>query len=160
MRERLSTLIQRKAVLAICRVVLAAVFIFAALGKIANPQEFADAVAAFKLLPISWVNVFAIILPWVELTVGLTLLLGSQLRQAAILAILMNTVFIVAASSAMARGLDIQCGCFTISKAHSSVGWGLVARDLGFALLAVPVMLFGAAEKKNEQARADAPASA
>lgn len=140
MRERLARFIIHKAVLAICRIMLALVFIFAALGKIANQQELADAVAAFKLLPITWTNVFAIILPWVELTVGLALLSGCQLRQAAVLAILMNVVFIAAASSAMARGLDIQCGCFTLSKAHSSVGWALITRDVLFVVLAVPLL--------------------
>lgn len=124
----------------ICRVILSLVFIFAALGKIGNPQEFADAVAAFRILPITWVNILAIILPWIELMVGLALLSGSQLRQAAVITILMNIVFIVAASSAMARGLNIECGCFTLSKAHSSVGWALVGRDILFVALAIPLL--------------------
>jgi uncharacterized membrane protein YphA (DoxX/SURF4 family) len=125
--------IKVKAVAYICRAVIAVVFVYAALGKIGNPKEFADAVAAFRILPIAWVNAFAIVLPWIELLVGLALLSGTQLKQAAMLSVLLNIVFIVAASSAMARGLDIKCGCFTLSKAHSSIGWQLIARDTVFS---------------------------
>lgn len=130
-----------KAVTYICRAVLAVVFICAALGKIGNLEEFADAVAAFRILPIAWVNAFAIVLPWIELLIGLALLSGAHLKQAAMLSVLLNVVFIVAASSAMARGLDIKCGCFTLSKAHSSVGWQLIGRDIIFSGLGL-LLLF------------------
>lgn len=124
----------------LCRVILAAVFIFAALGKLGDPQEFSDAVAAFRILPITSVNVFAITLPWVELLVGLSLLSGTQLKQSAFLSVLLNLMFIIAAGSAMARGLDIKCGCFTLFKSHSSVGWSLIARDIVLILIAIQIL--------------------
>ena len=128
----------------ICRGILAAVFIFAALGKIGNPREFSDAVAAFRMLPITTVNIFAIILPWVELLVGLSMAFGTQLKQSALLSIILNIVFIIAAGSAMARGLDINCGCFTLSEAHSLVGWSLIGRDLLLILIAMRVLVVSA----------------
>ncbi len=136
----------------ICRVILAAVFIFAALGKIGDLQEFSDAVAAFRILPITSVNVFAIILPWVELLIGLSLLSGTQLRQSALLSILLNLMFIAAAGSAMARGLDIKCGCFTLSKSHTSVGWSLIARDIVLVLIAIQI-LYGIAGRRVDNYR-------
>lgn len=131
----------------LCRVILAAVFIFAALGKIGDPQEFSDAVAAFRILPITSVNVFAIILPWIELLVGLSLLSGTQLRQSALLSVLLNLMFVIAAGSAMARGLDIKCGCFTLSRSHTSVGWSLIARDIVLILIAIQI-LYGTANRR------------
>lgn len=131
-----------------CRVILAAVFIFAALEKIGDPQEFSDAVAAFRILPITSVNIFAIILPWVELLVGLSLLSGTQLKQSAFLSVLLNLMFIIAAGSAIARGLDIKCGCFTLSKSHASVGWSLIARDIVLILIAVQI-LYGTASRRH-----------
>jgi putative oxidoreductase len=130
----------RKAVITICRLMLAAIFLAAALGKIANPKEFSDSVAAYRMLPITWVNIIAIVLPWVELVIGLALVSGIQTRQAALLSVLLNAVFIIAAISAMSRGLDIECGCFTVSKAHSNVGWMLLARDMAFVFLGAVVM--------------------
>jgi uncharacterized membrane protein YphA (DoxX/SURF4 family) len=120
--------------------VLAAIFLAAALGKIGNPKEFSDSVAAYRILPIAWINIVAIILPWVELVIGLALISGTQTRQAALLSILLNTVFMIAAASAMSRGLDIECGCFTLSKAHSNVGWMLLTRDMAFIFLGVIVI--------------------
>lgn len=154
MKERPVRLVGHKAVVMICRIIVSLVFIFAALGKIGNMQEFADAVAAFRILPVTWVNVFAIILPWVELIIGLALLSGSQLKQAAALSILLNAVFIIAASSALARGLDIECGCFTLSKAHSSVGWALLGRDVAFIVLAMPLLTGRPAEHAQVSAEA------
>ncbi len=130
----------------ICRVVMAAVFIFAALGKMGDPSDFSDAVAAFRILPVTSVNVFTIILPWVELLVGLSILSGTQLRQSAFLSVILNLMFIIAAGLAMARGLDIKCGCFTLSKSHTSVGWTLIARDVVFIVIAIQV-LYGTASR-------------
>lgn len=125
----------------VCRVVLAGVFICAGIGKILKPGEFADAVAAFKILPIALVNIFAIVLPWVELLSGLALLHRASSRHGALMMIGLNLMFMVAVASAMTRGLDIECGCFTLSHAHSKVGWGLLARDGGLLLLCLPIML-------------------
>lgn len=132
-----------KYILLVCRGILSVVFILAALGKIADLKEFSDAVAAFKILPTTSVNVFAIVLPWVELLIGLSLLSGTLLRQAAFLSIVLNLIFTVAIGLAMSRGLDIECGCFTLSNAHTSVGWGLIFRDAVLILIALPILRQG-----------------
>jgi uncharacterized membrane protein YphA (DoxX/SURF4 family) len=124
-----------------CRLALAVVFIYAAIGKITHPGEFAEAVAAFKLLPIVLVNVFAIILPWIELASGLALLHRVSARHGALLIAGLNLIFMIAAASALARGLDIRCGCFTLSHAHTKLGWSLIARDAAFLALCLPILL-------------------
>lgn len=119
----------------LARWLLGIVFLLAALGSIADPSAFAEKVAAYRLLPNQLINLFAIVLPWVELMVGLSLLNGLLSRSAALLAVALNAVFIGAALSAIARRLDIGCGCFT--AAESTVGWGLIVRDLVFLAMAV-----------------------
>jgi uncharacterized membrane protein YphA (DoxX/SURF4 family) len=121
------------------RWLLGLVFITSALGKIANPAQFADDVAAYRLLPLYMVNLFAITLPWVELLCGLSLINGFALRSGALLVGLLNIMFITASATAMARGLDIECGCLTVAR--SKVGWGLIARGLVFLTLALLVLL-------------------
>ncbi|MCE5315199.1 MAG: MauE/DoxX family redox-associated membrane protein [Armatimonadota bacterium] len=133
----------------ICRIILAVVFIYAAVGKMLDPSKFADSVAGFRILPIWTVNIFAIVLPWVELLCGISLLTGIIARSGGLLLAGLNVVFIVAAASAMARGLSIECGCFTLSRAHDNVGWSLIARDVGFILLCIPIVLHSAHSKTS-----------
>jgi putative oxidoreductase len=121
------------------RWLLGLVFIASALGKIADPAGFADNVAAYRLLPVYAINVFALVLPWVELLVGLSLVNGVAYRSGALLATVMSIVFLAAVTSAMARGLDIDCGCFTVAK--SRVGWGLISRDIVFLGASLLVLL-------------------
>jgi len=109
-----------------------------AFGKIADPAGFAESVAAYRILPNVLVNPFAMVLPWVEVFVGLSLINRISVSGSALLAIVLSFVFLVAVISAMVRGLDIECGCFTVAK--SKVGWELIARDL--ILLGMSLVLF------------------
>ena len=73
---------------------LAAVFIVAALAKIADPPGFAHEISNYKLLPASAVNPFALILPWLELVLGVCFFLGNFRRTAGRLAAMLLVVFI------------------------------------------------------------------
>lgn len=148
MHNLLSWILSSRAIVVVCRLVLAAIFIYAAAGKIVNPSEFADSVAGFRILPISVINLVAIVLPWIELVSGLCLITGVFVSSAGLLLAGMNVVFIAAAASAMARGLSIECGCFTLSRAQDTVGWSLIGRDVVFLLLCLPIVLHR--QSKNE----------
>ncbi|HEY3411972.1 MAG TPA: MauE/DoxX family redox-associated membrane protein [Armatimonadota bacterium] len=121
------------------RWVLGLVFIAFSLGKIIDPATFADSIAAYRILPVAAVNVFALVMAWTEFLVGISLLNGVAYRSGALLAAALNFVFIVAVASAMARGLSIECGCFTVAK--ETVGWSLLIRDTVFLALAMVVLL-------------------
>jgi len=142
MRNIFNWMMSSRVVIVACRLLLALIFIYAAVGKVIKPSEFADSVAGFRILPISTVNLIAIVLPWVELACGLSLITGLFIKSGAVLLAGLNIVFIAAAASAMARGLSINCGCFTLSHAHDTVGWNLIARDIGFLLLCLPIALY------------------
>src|SRR5262249_13954908 len=49
------------------RLFLGGVFIFASIDKIAAPEPFAIAVEAYKIIPFPLINLFALIVPWLEL---------------------------------------------------------------------------------------------
>jgi len=140
MRRYIMNLILGRSFGLICRFVLAAVFIYAAVEKISDPARFSDAVAGFRILPLWSVNIFAIILPWMELLAGLSLIPGVTFRSSALLLIGLSIMFIGAVGSAMVRGLDVECGCFTLSHAHSRVGWGLIGRDMLLLCLMLPLV--------------------
>ncbi len=124
-----------------CRLAAGATFLYASLDKIADPAGFARAISHYRLLPFALLHPFALLLPWLEAVAGVALLAGLLRRGAGLLAAAMTVVFLGAIAAALARGLDISCGCFH-TEGGDSVGIGLLWRDL--ALLAaclVPLWL-------------------
>ena len=111
------------------RLVLGFIFIFASIEKIAQPEEFAKAITNYRLLPTPAVNLFAIVLPWVELLAGLFLILGLLVRGSSLLLTFLLSLFALAIAISLARGLDISCGCFGTASARK-VGWTALGEDL------------------------------
>jgi uncharacterized membrane protein YphA (DoxX/SURF4 family) len=108
------------------RVTLGVVFIVASLDKVAHPDAFAVSIANYRLVPQGLINAMAICLPWIELVAGACLVLGLWSRANLLVVELLLAVFIAAISIALARDLDISCGCFTTdSAAHSMSRWTL-----------------------------------
>ena len=97
------------------RWLLAVLLIWAALGKIANLQEFHASLAAYRLpLPDALLRLAVTVVPWLELLCGLLLVSGG-LRHAVLLwTVLLCTGFVLATGQAWARGLEISCGCFKL----------------------------------------------
>ncbi|ANA39474.1 MULTISPECIES: MauE/DoxX family redox-associated membrane protein [Geobacter] len=124
---------------ALLRVALGAVFLYAALIKIANPPAFAGNVAAYQLLPYAGNYLVAAILPWIEAICGLLLVTGWRARSAAALVAAMNMLFIVLLFSTVARGLDIDCGCFR-QGGEKTTAWTAIFRDI--LLLVAAVFVF------------------
>lgn len=118
---------------------VAATFVVASLDKIANPGDFAQSVYRYRLLPLALLHPFALTLPWLELVAGLALLLPWLRRGAALLCALMSLMFIAALGLALARGLDINCGCFTAGGGHG-VDLGLIGRDILLLTACLPLL--------------------
>lgn len=111
---------------------LGVVFIYAAVGKILDPITFAGQIDNYRILSYIFISPLATILPWVELLCGLLLIIGHWLRGASLLTVAMNLVFIIAIASAMIRGLDIDCGCFSLRAQGSQVGLRRIVEDVVF----------------------------
>jgi uncharacterized membrane protein YphA (DoxX/SURF4 family) len=94
------------------RLILGAVFIYAAFVKIRQPQVFADGIATYQILPDALVNVFALALPPFEMLLGAWLIAGWRRRSAAFCAAFTLFVFSGAMASARLRGLHVDCACF------------------------------------------------
>ena len=123
----------------IARLALAGVFVMAALPKIQDPVAFAVSVAAFRVIDTDLSAWVALFLPWLELVIGLGILMPAIRRTSAALIGVLLFVFIVLHSSAWVRGLDISCGCFGAETGESSTDYRwLILRNvllLGAALL-------------------------
>jgi uncharacterized membrane protein YphA (DoxX/SURF4 family) len=96
----------------LARFILGAVFIYASLDKIADPIAFSTNIDNYHISPIGINNLAALILPWVELIIGLSLITGVFLDGASILTIGLLAFFIIIITQAYMRGISLHCGCF------------------------------------------------
>ena len=125
------------------RTYLALVFLFACIHKILVPEDFAVDVATYEILPIVLVNPTAIAMPFVEAAAGLLLLVGFRTKGAALLIALMMLVFTAAVSIALAKGLNMSCGCFASKGAAlDPISWKTIFRDSGWLLLSMYIFVF------------------
>lgn len=125
------------------RLYIGAVFLVACWHKILHPESFAMDVATYQILPLGLVNLMAIVLPWIELACGLLIIIGWRTRAAALLIAGMMAVFLTAIIVALARGLEMSCGCFASqSMAEDPISWRTVLRDLGWLAIPLYVLVF------------------
>lgn len=129
------------------RLLLGAVFVYASLDKIWSPAAFAKIVYQWQVVGPVWSNLVAVTLPWIELLAGLVLIAGVSKRESALVVALMLAVFIVAAGSVMARGIDVaNCGCVSVAKAETPSAWPPAwMKGVGWFLVTRNVVLLGAA---------------
>ncbi|WP_281963896.1 MauE/DoxX family redox-associated membrane protein [Serinicoccus marinus] len=94
------------------RLGLAAVLGYAGWIKISDLTGSVQNVVAYELFPYDVARAVGVLLPVVELTLALLLLVGLLTRAAALGTAVLMLVFVVGIASAWARGLSIDCGCF------------------------------------------------
>jgi len=100
----------------VLRYITGSLFVWAAISKVANLQEFYVSLRGYQLpLPNILLQLTAVILPWLELFSGLMLLAGFWLRAATGWALLLCVVFALCTGQAWLRGLTISCGCLDLS---------------------------------------------
>jgi len=123
----LRRIISHPLLIALLRVALGAVFIVASLDKIQNPEAFATTIANYRFLPYKFINGIAIVLPWLEVITGTFLVLGVWIRTNTMIVWGLLLAFSIAISQALARGLDISCGCFTTNPVAERMSlWTLI----------------------------------
>ena len=104
----------------IFRVILGIIFIYASYDKILDPSGFSRNIHNFHVTPIAVENLAALIIPWLELIIGIFLIFGLFLEGATSITIALLVFFIVILSQAVFRGIDIHCGCFKLDVASGT----------------------------------------
>jgi uncharacterized membrane protein YphA (DoxX/SURF4 family) len=127
------------------RLVLGGVMLVAGGLKVSDPNQAISAVTAYRLLPSDLATLVGYGLPFFEIMLGLLLVVGLAVRASAATTGVLLVVFIAAVSSAWARGLSIDCGCFggggeTADPAYLQE----ILRDLGFLALAAWLVVYPA----------------
>jgi putative oxidoreductase len=135
--------------------VLAAFFVVAGIAKVADPPAFAHEIHNYGLVPGSAVNAMALVLPWLEIIVGVALFLGIATRTSAKILGLLLIVFIAALSINLARGNPVDCACFGTSQVPKTPQERLfdmkvaIARDIGLLLLVGQILASERAELRR-----------
>jgi uncharacterized membrane protein YphA (DoxX/SURF4 family) len=127
----------------IARLVIGSVYAYASLDKIIHPEAFAQIVHNYRILPDSLINIFALVLPWLELVCGMALILGTRVLGASLILSGLTAVFIVAVSVNVARGVNIDCGCFSTSSHARKLGYNLLMQDAVLLLCGLHVLTRG-----------------
>lgn len=126
------------AIALVLRLLLGAVFVWAGTVKILDSQDFLVSLYSYQIeLPETLLRLVAVVLPWIEVICGLTVILGIWQDAGLDLIGLLLVIFILATGQAWVRGLEISCGCFgSMVEETSFLG------SVGFAFFRNLVLLF------------------
>ena len=111
------------------RLILGGVFVYAGIAKIASPREFARIVINYHILPEKIAVYFAFVLPWIELMLGIFLLIGVRVKETALGLSGLLVVFAVAVLVRYLNGAAAGCGCFSMKSSSSESFSLIVGRD-------------------------------
>lgn len=121
------------------RLGLAGVWLAAGLLKVGDPGASVRAVRSYDVLPEAVVPLVGHALPFLEIALGILLLLGLAVRPAAVASAALLALFVAGIVQAWARGLTIDCGCFggggQVAEGETQYLQDLL-RDTGFLLMA------------------------
>jgi uncharacterized membrane protein YphA (DoxX/SURF4 family) len=120
----------------IVRLVLGCMFLYSSLPKIRQPYDFLSSVYNYELVGPKLGMLVAMVLPWAELLVGICLIGGIFVSGALLVSIAMGATFSFAIASALYRGLNISCGCFSASSAEQ-IGYATLIRAIVIMLLGI-----------------------
>ena len=120
------------------RFIIGGVFIWASYDKIIDPSKFSREISNYHIVPFGLENSIAIILPWLELIIGIGLITGIYINANSLIVGILLIVFNILVFQAMSRGFNIECGCGL--KEGQMVGYGKLFEN--FLLLVGCIFVF------------------
>jgi len=131
------------------RLIVGGVFIYSSIGKLFSPDEFAKIIYNYDILPLFLVNILAIALPYVLFLAGILLIFGVYKKGNSAIFIGLIFVFLIALIQAYVRGLDINCGCFSLDTTSSNND--ILMRIFQDVLLLIPVLIIFIFSKRKQE---------
>ncbi|MGD9344855.1 MAG: MauE/DoxX family redox-associated membrane protein [Candidatus Aminicenantes bacterium] len=123
-------MIRKPYILWIIRLAVGGIFIWAGLLKVADPLEFAQDIANYRILSRDLSFLIALVLPWLEILCGVLVIIGIFRTASALLLSGLLSLFLLLITVTLIRGLDVNCGCF-----------GSIGRHVDFWLLVTDIVL-------------------
>jgi uncharacterized membrane protein YphA (DoxX/SURF4 family) len=125
----------------VARLCLSFFFLPSAIKKLTNQHPFIQGILDYQVLPARTALVLGFVLPWIELAVGLGLVLGGAVAYVGTAAGLLLLCFTMAIIINLHRGRQIACYCYSLAGT-TTISWGTVVRNLLLLLLSVVVVAF------------------
>jgi uncharacterized membrane protein YphA (DoxX/SURF4 family) len=122
----------------LCRLILAGVFIYSGYVKIQEPLQFAVAISGYKMVPENLIFPMAKSLPWLEIFLGLAILIGWKIRYFSAATAALLLFFIAVLAITISRGIEANCGCFSLDEKISPL---TILRDSLFLIPALYLVL-------------------
>ncbi|MFC2012854.1 MauE/DoxX family redox-associated membrane protein [Chloroflexota bacterium] len=122
------------------RGIVGGVFLLAGASKLPMLSELADFAVAYEILPMALARLYAVVLPWLEIVIGVCLIAGIRVRLFALVSIPITVSFIIANARAIAYDAAGGCPCFgkLITVSHNvslGIDAALLAGTLGIFLI-------------------------
>ena len=133
--DMLKRILESVWIVRLARILLGALFIYASIDKLRHPLEFARIIAAYQILPNKAAAVLAAVLPFLELICGILLIVGVWVVPALTWTGVLLLTFLFGVVQAYARGLAIDCGCFSVGGGSSAITAWTIVRDVLFLLV-------------------------
>ncbi|MBN1643838.1 MAG: conjugal transfer protein TraF, partial [Dehalococcoidales bacterium] len=120
------------------RLVLGLIFIIAAIAKLLDVTGFVGTIANYGILSNILTHFYGYLIPWVELFIGCSLVLGTVVKISAALSMPLIVGFMIASGYALANAPGEGCGCFGTFLTLSHQG----AITVDVLMLAAAFLLF------------------
>jgi len=140
----------KKIFIRIISVLIGILFLYSGILKILNPFEFSLTVAKYGILPEKFINIFSIIIPFLEIFSGFFLLIGVFIRGSSFTISLLLLIFTIAIFYVTIKGYSFECGCFEIMGKESKTGILLIISNLILLFLSFSILLI---LKENQNIR-------
>lgn len=128
---------------------LAVIFGFSALSKLPNMKSFLKGVENYKILGPKGSLIFGHLLPWVELGLCLSLVLGIAINISGAIIVILMVIFLIGIGINLHRRRIIDCNCFGLAPKLKLTA-GTFARNSLILILGALTMLFGQEPIKYE----------
>ncbi|MBI4978898.1 MAG: DoxX family membrane protein [Spirochaetes bacterium] len=125
----------------VCRILIGALFIYASISKIFHPVSFAATFINYNVAPEFIAPLVAVFIPWFEFVFGCMLVLGFRTQTAALGIALLLMGFLVGIGINLARGVQMDCGCFEFFGWRENLDIFTFLRDIVFIALTIPPLI-------------------
>ena len=124
-----SQLSVKQLLIVIVRLLIGGIFFISGLLKVIHPDAFRETLSSHGLFSTGTIHLISLVLPTVEIAVGLLFALGFRTKITGRIIILLLVLFTIEASFAFALGSVVDCGCFPTEGASEPIGVKFFVRN-------------------------------
>jgi putative oxidoreductase len=137
LKNIINNILYGNSITAVLRILMGLLFIYSGFFKILDLENFSRAISLYGIAPGLLVPYGAIVLPVMELVIGILLLFGYKIKASSLISIALMIFWTVIISINVYWGKNFECGCFETNKfgLKEEIGIPLILRDIVFLFI-------------------------